>query len=295
MMLHGVASGSLSPENFERNLSWLGRHFNVVSLSTLIKRQHEHVAPAGEIAITFDDGLGNHAKIVYPILKKLQLPATFFVCPGLMERREWLWNHEARARLLTLSAEGVATLARSVGAPATGVESVIAWMKTLTLDNRRATEGAICRATPRFVATAHDRIRFDALTLEELDALDPNLITIGSHTMNHPILPELDDAALEYELTESRRFLEKRLGRAVDLFCYPNGTNDTRVKAAVAKTYRAAVTTELGFVRLSHADLHGLPRIGMPESVTALAWRMWRNKQKVRSSSRYGKQTRADF
>jgi peptidoglycan/xylan/chitin deacetylase (PgdA/CDA1 family) len=113
------------------------------------------------------------------------------------------------------------------------------------------------------------------MTWEELRELDPALITIGSHTMTHPILSTVDDACLQHELAQSRARLESELGRAVEFFCFPNGANDARVRAAAARVYRAAVTTRPGSLE-GRVDLHGLPRLSMPESDATLAWRMWR-------------------
>src|SRR5207248_3345103 len=50
-------------------------------------------------AMVFDDGLRSNVRVAYPILRALGIPATFFVCPGLIEERRWLWTHEARRRL----------------------------------------------------------------------------------------------------------------------------------------------------------------------------------------------------
>ena len=107
--------------------------------------------------------------------------------------------------------------------------------------------------------------------------MTPSLITIGSHSLSHPILPSIDDAALEREVTASRRVLEQRLGRNVDLFCYPNGAQDDRVYASVARCYRAAVTTHYGFVHPSD-DLHRMMRFPAAANLPLMAWRMhWPN------------------
>jgi hypothetical protein len=61
----------------------------------------------------------------------------------------------------------------------------------------------------------------------------------------------------------------------VDFFCYPNGSNDGRVRAAAARVYGAAVTTESGIVDAA-ANMHRLPRIPATERLPLLAWRMHR-------------------
>ncbi len=74
-------------------------------------------------------------------------------------------------------------------------------------------------------------------------AADP-LITIASHSVLHPPdLRELDDAALQREVVESKARLEAELGIPIRYFTYPEGKYDDRVAQAVAKAgYDAALT-----------------------------------------------------
>src|SRR2546423_1376707 len=86
--------------------------------------------------------------------------ATFFVCPGLIDRACWLWNHEARERLKILCASALAELAALVGGP-NEVEAFIDWMKTLKITPRRQVEEAIRAATPGFKPSREQREQFD--------------------------------------------------------------------------------------------------------------------------------------
>lgn len=275
LMLHGVGPDELPVAALEAGLAWIARTFRVVPLPALVERVARGTAPSDEIALTFDDGLKNHVEAALPVLSRLDLPATFFVCPGLIDAGRWLWNHEVRARLGALPDAAVADVGRSAGGPGGDVEAVVGWMKTLPPARRLTAEAAVRAATAAWAPTPADRARFDPLAWDDLERLDPARFTVGSHTLSHPILPTLDDAALAEELAASRAVLERRLGRAVDLFCYPNGSHDARVRAAVKAVYRAAVTTDPGTARPG-ADLHALPRIPVAERLPLLAWRMFR-------------------
>ena len=276
MMLHGIGDADLPARDLIRNLNWLKRNFQICSLNALIDCLDRGTPIKHAVALTFDDGLCNHFDVAYPILRELGVPATFFVCPDLMDRNAWLWNHEARARLRTMSDSVLAEFAKLCGAPRTEPEDIVTWMKDLKLPERRRIETELRQATPYFAPSAADHQRFDPISIEQLRQMDDRLVTVGSHTMSHPILPSLDDKTLDIELAESRAWLERRLDRSVDLFCYPNGANDSRVRAAVGRIYRAAVTTEPGFINAGVRDLLGLPRIAMTASTATLAWRLWR-------------------
>lgn len=58
------------------------------------------------------------------------------------------------------------------------------------------------------------------------------LVEVGSHTVSHAHLPQLDDAALAAELRHSRERIERELGRPCRYVAYPFGESDARVRAA---------------------------------------------------------------
>jgi len=61
----------------------------------------------------------------------------------------------------------------------------------------------------------------------------------------------------------------------VDIFCYPNGSNDARVRQVAQSLYRAALTTEEGVVT-ANVDPMAIPRIPATAHLPLLAWRMHR-------------------
>jgi peptidoglycan/xylan/chitin deacetylase (PgdA/CDA1 family) len=275
LMYHGIAQQGA--QELREQLRYLARHFKVVSLDSMLDGIMNGSLPlAHEIVLTFDDGLRNNLTVVYPILRELQLPATMFVCPALVESGEWLWNHEMRCRLKTLAAPDLAELRMKLLTPGNTVDAIIEWMKTLQLQKRRTAETIIRQATTGFQPTEAQREAFDIMNWNDLRLLDRDLITVGSHTLSHPILTKLSGEEIETEIVESRRCLEQRLERKVDLFCYPNGAYDRRAYQLVQRTYRAAVTTETGVINTEGFDVHRLPRIASAENAALTAWRLHR-------------------
>src|SRR5712692_2183757 len=66
------------------------------------------------------------------------------------------------------------------------------------------------------------------MTKTQLSELVEMRMEVGSHTLTHPILTELQKGEIFRELRESREILEDMLGRPVTSFCYPKGKfNDT--------------------------------------------------------------------
>src|SRR5262245_23977444 len=94
----------------ERQLRLVRFAFPVVPLGRLASGSDAGDNGRARVALTFDDGLRSNVAVAYPILRKLGLTATFFVCPGLIERGQWLWNQEARERLRSLGAHALVEL-----------------------------------------------------------------------------------------------------------------------------------------------------------------------------------------
>jgi peptidoglycan/xylan/chitin deacetylase (PgdA/CDA1 family) len=67
------------------------------------------------------------------------------------------------------------------------------------------------------------------MSVQQLQEIPTDLVTIGSHSMTHPVLPKVDDARLRKELLGSRETLEKMLNREIKLFSFPYGACDQRV------------------------------------------------------------------
>ena len=254
LMFHGTPR-RLAGE-LERQLRYLKRRFRIVPLQALARG-----GSPGALALTFDDGLRSNVEVAYPILAKLGIPATFFVCPTLIDERRWLWNHEVRARL------------RALGADAAAIERLVEHMKGLGLSTRRALEERLRDETPDYRSTAAEREEFDLAGWDELSGLDPTLVAIGSHTLTHPILTTLDRKEAEKEICGSREVLEKRLGRPVELFCYPNGGVNAAALELARRTYRVAVTASPGDVQPGFDPLR-LPRHSAPRGLLRLAWKI---------------------
>jgi peptidoglycan/xylan/chitin deacetylase (PgdA/CDA1 family) len=90
--------------------------------------------------------------------------------------------------------------------------------------------------------------RKSLMTAGQVRELPSRGITVGSHSMTHARLTELDDVALGRELVDSRARLSELVGGAVDLLAYPYGHYDERV-AQTARTagYASACSTRSGF------------------------------------------------
>jgi peptidoglycan/xylan/chitin deacetylase (PgdA/CDA1 family) len=99
------------------------------------------------------------------------------------------------------------------------------------------------------------------LSWEDILELDrDSTLRFEAHSLTHPSLPALNDAAAAEEITGSKRELENRLGRAVNAFSYPSGLFGERERALVSDAgFRIALSCEPG-VNVSSTDRFALRR-----------------------------------
>ena len=274
LMFHGISDEHHSEDVFAKQINFANENFTIVSLDHMLAMVDAGEKFTDELVLTFDDGLKNNATHAYEILRKSSTPATFYVCPGLIESGSWLWNQEARERLRSMPAPKLAALAADWNC-SSGVEGVVSWMKGLKTSSRVEIENRLRLETAEFTPSAEQRNAYDMMSWDDLKNLDADLITIGSHTANHVIAKGLSDDDLKLEIVGSRRQLENELDRPIKHFCYPNGDFDRATIDEVRKTYQSAVTTKEGLVR-SGDDQFLLNRIPSANSLSYFAWRMFR-------------------
>jgi peptidoglycan/xylan/chitin deacetylase (PgdA/CDA1 family) len=86
------------------------------------------------------------------------------------------------------------------------------------------------------------------LDATELREMQESGMEIGSHTVSHVRLTEVDDACLMRELADSKATLEDVLGNAVNSFAYPYGAwNEHCAEAVKQSGYVTACTTRSGW------------------------------------------------
>lgn len=233
------------PDSFEKVILWCKKKgYDFVHIDEITKyAKGENTEHNKMVHFSFDDGwLSNKALI--PIIEKYNVPITIFVPVEPLESGNFWWNY--------------------VYAKYKSHEKVEEFK---TYDEARFNIE---------VAKIKEEIKLDreAVTFDELKEMSKHpLIDIQSHTYNHPILTNVNDNQLDFELSESKKFLSTLLNKDIDTFSYPNGSFGKREEEAVSKHYKCGYTTEEKFVQ-SGGNLYRIPR-------TCLVDNYWSNLSRI--------------
>lgn len=78
-----LAKTNVTPENFERQIEFLNRSFEIISLGKMADMKSRRT-----VAVTFDDGYADNYTAAYPIIQKYRVPVTFFLTVSQIGR-DW--------------------------------------------------------------------------------------------------------------------------------------------------------------------------------------------------------------
>jgi peptidoglycan/xylan/chitin deacetylase (PgdA/CDA1 family) len=242
---------------FEQQIRHLERRYRVVAAADLLRavqtRRRGRRFPA---VITFDDDLACHVAVSLPLLRRVGVPATFFLSgASLTEPFAFWWE-----RLQTAVDRGVAdvpSLSQGRNA-ASGAEETIrdlaARIETMTPAERDVVAGELA-------ARLGPDPEESGLRAEGVRALVDGGMEVGFHTRRHDALPCLDDDDLAAAMRRGRDELEAVVGESLAVIAYPHGRASTRVaEAARAAGFTVGFTAAGEPVRnTSHPLL--LPRV----------------------------------
>ena len=112
------------------------------------------------------------------------------------------------------------------------------------------------------------------MSLEQIQALPEELITIGSHTSTHPLLPAIAEKDALRELVESRIELEKILDRTIPLFSFPFGGFNERLVDLCRQAGYQRVFTTLPYFAFTNADEFVVGRVRVDPTDWPLEFRL---------------------
>ncbi|MCC5976571.1 MAG: polysaccharide deacetylase family protein [Salinarimonas sp.] len=263
----------ITPEFFETVLQMVqSAGFEFIGLDALPER----LAKGGSrpfAVLTFDDGYRDNAEHALPILRRHGAPATFYITTGFADGHGRLWWLELEEAIRRLDRVIFTHAGRDFDLPARDdAEKQIAF-ETTYWRLRGGDEGTLLAVIADLAGQAgiESRLLTKGLCMnwDELAAFAANpLITIGAHTVSHPMLAKHDDTTAQFEIVESRERIAARLGVPVNHFAYPVGDPGSAGPRDFALAREAgfttAVTTRPGHVFSGHAaHPHVLPRVSV--------------------------------
>lgn len=232
----------MKAEDAERNFAYLKRYYSIISLNDYLEAvQYHRSLPQKALVITFDDGHVSNYELL-PIIKRLQIPVTIFLCSDIVGTHRHFWFRHSQE-----------------------VKEKVESFKQLTNEQRLEELKAYGFEQHKEYSDQQ------ALQIEHIEEMKP-WVNFQSHTCYHPILPQCDDETARKEIVDSKHELESKYGLTVNALSYPNGDYSARdIRLAKEAGYTCGITVDSGFNNLE-SDLFRLKRVsaGDAKSTTEL-------------------------
>lgn len=216
---HGIPD----PSAFARQLDHLLDLYHPVSGSQVIAALGGRVAlPTRAVWVTFDDGRPEVLDDGLPLLQARGIPATMYVCPGVLDTDDpYWWDVVAAAET------------RGVG-PTSWVPpstmSMTAALKQVPDARRRA----IVEELAARLYDAGVDVRTRQLRTDELRRWADAGMEVGNHTWDHPLLDRCDEEEQKRQIEQAHEAITARVGAPVT-FAYPNGHVTTAARECIRR------------------------------------------------------------
>ena len=269
---------SLPAHILDRCLGYLSdNHFSVIPLSEYVERLMRSSSLYKTVVFTVDDGHRDFFEYGYPLFSKYKMPVAVFLVSDYIDGALTLWWDEVRDVINAIKSQEIALSLneKHVRFPITNeaerslaVDYLVEFCKTIP-EEQRARFLDELKKLGGGEGKHGNRGKHRPLSWDEIIQMAGQGVEFYPHTKTHPVLIRCSREKVKHEICESKKRVENKLGRAADIFCYPNGRfsdiNDTLVRLLEEAGYKAALTAEEGFDRADEKnDLFRLRRYPFP-------------------------------
>ncbi len=267
-----LKSREITPGFLDRTIRALKRwKFDIVSMEEACQRAVRLASPRRFACLTFDGGYKDLMTSAYPVLSRHGVPFTIYLptaFPDRLGEAWWLALEQVIARENRVSLV-MDRKERRFNAATTSEKNQLYeflenWMRSLPPPDLSVAINDLCKRYSVDLAGLSREASMDWSDLARL-AADP-LVTIGTATVNYPVLSNLRDADASREMTMGRAVAQAAFRRDVRHFAYPFGDRASwrRQHAAMAEEagFASAVSAMPGVVETEgRTSLYALPRV----------------------------------
>ncbi len=243
---------SCSAKTFEQHLLFFKKDFEVITIEHL-KRLIDIGKPLDKhyALITFDDGYLDNYQLAFPLLKKYNMSAAFFIASDYIESNKITWWDEIAWMINQCDLKTI---------------KLPNWDKEVTIDKKNidTTMRQIINKIKQYREIPIDVVldSFREITMLEFTEYDNSFfmnwdmleemvnsgMDICSHSCSHKILSHLPADEQFQEIVNSKKIIESKLGVKVDVFAYPEGGVRTYSKITLDLLQKANYQLAFNFI-----------------------------------------------
>jgi peptidoglycan/xylan/chitin deacetylase (PgdA/CDA1 family) len=266
---------SATPEAFDAQMAVLQRDCDVIGLADL--EQALGNRRGRSVMITFDDGYLDNYTRAFKILRDHGLTATFFVTTGFLDRRLVPWWDEIAWMVRNSRVDHLPASEWSE----TPISTSLAHWESAIARLLKIYKGLKSSQTERFLNYLAEELQSGRcpvdvgrdlwMTWDMAREMQAAGMTLGGHSVTHPVLSSLSPDEQDYEVGESRRRLVAELGSSIEAFSYPVGGgksfNEITKQAVRRHGFRWGFTYLGGYLQPGDFDPFALRRTAIETDI----------------------------
>ncbi|MFL5763464.1 MAG: polysaccharide deacetylase family protein [Bacteroidia bacterium] len=260
----------ISPERFDAIVARICKKYSVVSLENIILGGNTGEYQKPLAAIVFDDGYRDFLEYALPILKKHKCPSSIYVVTDCVtgQRPPWTYildHHFLHSKKQDLELD-TSLLPEALKKTKFGsTEEKLAFASAFKLYLKKIPNAKRLSLLHQALGSLNDTAIPDNLMLNwnELGLISKENVEIGSHSVSHPLLAQLEsETELEREIRDSGMIIQQKLGAFPKAISYPIGSVDQKVKAVAKKCgYQLGLAVDQQFYDSNVHDRFEIPRV----------------------------------
>ncbi|KYK27621.1 hypothetical protein AYK20_02520 [Thermoplasmatales archaeon SG8-52-1] len=255
--------------DFEKEMRYLSKTHKILSLEEMARiiKGNKNLPKRG-VVVTFDDGYKDNYTNAFPILKKYNIPATIFLTTGNIDNGKLFWWDKleyilsnTKIKSFDLGEFGSIFPPSNKNKLKTLDEITIRFTKIPEDKKNDLIDKLVKNSDVDFPKNLGKDI---IMSWDEVKQMDEGGINFGAHTVTHPILTKIPLNQAKKEIINSKRDIEKRLNKPVNIFSYPNGHADDYnqdIKTILKENGFICATTIIPKMVNNNSDLFELGRI----------------------------------
>ena len=236
------------------HLKFYKRHFNIISLDEYYNQDFSR--DKFNICITFDDGFANNYKYVLPLLRKYQVPATFFVTAIRDSGYDILWNDflgivsKYGPENITYKNEAYYKGRHNKYISSATDISLVEKLRSGGFNEKAEMMEILYHLSP-FKNKENEQDYWLQMTGEQIKKLSNSpFATIGAHGYFHNDLARISISDAVDELKLSKKYLENIIEKPVTSFAFPYGSYTPEIISAAKQAgYKQLLAMDFKSVR----------------------------------------------
>lgn len=227
---------SAAQHDFERQVEVLKRNCEVIGLEELpdvVLRLESGQTRDRFAMITFDDGYRDNYELAFPVLRSAGVPGVFFITTGFLDDGRLGWWDELSWMVRSSSCTEIDAsdwCGERVKIDRPDCDLAIQKLVRVIygLDADRTDKFLNFLAETTGSGRAPKRLSHDLwMTWENVREMRNSGMSIGAHTVTHPVLATRTAEQQSFEICESKLRIEQELGEPVTALSIPVGRRDS--------------------------------------------------------------------